>query len=346
MQNTIIGLSYLIGHTPLVELTRLGPEGGPRVFVKLELNNPAGSAKDRPADRMLNEAFDAGLLRPGGTVVESSSGNFGVALAQQAAYRGLRFVCVVDPRSSEVNRRLIQAYGGVLHMVTQPDPIHGDWLRARINAVEQLVAATPGAWWPNQYANVDNAAAHRDTTMPEVLESLGFAPTSLYVATSSTGTLVGCQECLQQGGHGTHVIAVDAKGSVLFGGEPAERCLPGMGAGVIPPMSKLAHPNRVARVDDLDCVVGCRVLVQTEALLVGASAGGVVSAYLRDQGRYTEEDTVVLIAHDGGARYLDTVYDDNWVDTELGCPAVELQQRVAKAVHTIGAPNLMFGGES
>ena len=162
MPETVAGLPFLIGRTPLVELARMGGPGGPRALVKLELTNPGGSAKDRPAARMLADALESGDLRPGGTVVESSSGNLGVALAQQAAYRGLRFICVVDPRSSQVNRRLIEAYGGVVHMVSEPDPVDGDWLRARIDAVQQLVASIPGAWWPNQYANVNNAAAHRD----------------------------------------------------------------------------------------------------------------------------------------------------------------------------------------
>ncbi len=336
MADPVAGLPFLIGGTPLVELVRLSPPGGPRVLVKWEQANPGGSAKDRPAARMIAEAMASGQLRPGGTVVESSSGNLGVALAQQAAYWGLHFVCVVDPRSSAINRRLIEAYGGVVHMVSEPDPVHGDWLRARLDAVQALVDNIPDAWWPNQYANEFNPAAHRDTTMPEVVASLGFAPSALYVATSSTGTLVGAAQWLQANGHETGVVAVDAQGSVLFGGARGERWLPGFGAGVVPALAARAHPERVVRVDDLDCVVGCRLLARCEGLLVGASAGGVVSAFRQDSARYGPADTVVLIAHDGGARYLDTVYDDDWVGAVLGCPAPQLRHRVATAARDVG----------
>ena len=321
------GVTDLVGRTPLIELDRLF-SGGPRVFAKLECRNPAGSAKDRPAAAVLKDALATGAIRPGDTVVESSSGNFGVALAQQARWHGLRFVCVVDPRTNDATRRLIEAYGGEVHTVTRPDPDTGDWLVARILAVQQLVESNPRAWWPNQYANTLNAAAHRDGTMAEILDDLGHAPTALYVATSSTGTLVGCTEGLRRHGHDTRVVAVDAWGSVLFAGARGDRKLPGFGAGTVPALAALARPDALTRVSDLDCVVGCRRLVAREALLMGASAGGVVSALALDlaehRADYRAEDEVVLIFHDGGERYLDTVYDDDWVASELGVSSEQL----------------------
>lgn len=318
-------MTDLIGNTPLVALTRLFDGHGPRVYAKLESQNPGGSAKDRPAAAMLEEALATGQVRPGDTIVESSSGNLGVALAQQARWHGLRFICVVDPRTNETTKRLIRAYGGEVLTIDQPDPATGDWLVARIAAVQVLVSSMPGAWWPNQYGNHLNPVAHRDGTIREVLSELGRTPTALYVATSSTGTLVGCTDGLRQAGHDTRIVAVDAAGSVLFAGARGQRKLPGFGAGIVPALAAAARPDHVVRVTDLDCVTGCRRLVATEALLVGASAGGVVSALARDLGDYGPEDDVVMVFHDAGARYLDTVYDDTWVSHQLSVSLAEVR---------------------
>lgn len=324
------GLSDLVGDTPLVRLRRLHEGRGPRVYVKLESANPGGSAKDRPAARMIQDALARGVIAPGDTIVESSSGNLGVALAQLARWHGLQFVCVVDPRINATNARLITAYGGRLHRVTEPDPLTGDWLAARQAAVRTLLAELPGAWSCDQYANPLNPAAHGEGTAREIVAALGSAPTALFVATSTTGTLSGCQGWLRAQGHGTRVVAVDAVGSVLFEGTRGPRLLPGFGAGTVPPLARDLVPDQLVRVDDLDCVVGCRRLVRTEALLAGASGGGVVSALDRCLDDYGPHDDVVLILHDSGARYLDTVYDDAWVAEQLHCPPDELELLVAQ----------------
>lgn len=313
------GVSDLVGDTPLVELSRLFGASGPRVLAKLEGRNPGGSAKDRPAAAMIAHALEEGLIGPGSTVVESSSGNLGVALAQQCRLQGLQFICVVDSRTSTTTRRLIELYGGTVHQVTEPDPMTGDWLVARLDAVQRIVSRTPNAWWSNQYANPFNSAAHRDGTVREICEALGDAPTALYIATSSTGTLGGAQQLLRANGHATRLVAVDAVGSVLFGGMRGERKLPGIGAGIVPALAEYAEPDAVIRVSDLDCVVGCRRLARAEALLVGASAGGVIAAVASEIDRYGRDDVVALIFHDLGERYLETVFDDAWVSDNLGC---------------------------
>lgn len=311
-------VAELVGQTPLLDLSGLLGGGRLRVLAKLEMCNPAGSAKDRPALAMLQQALADGRVHPGGVVVESSSGNLGVALAQHCRLLGLRLVCVIDPRTSPTTRRLIEAYGGEVVQVDRPDPVTGDWLQARLDTVRRIVEATPGAWWPNQYANADNPAAHRTGAVKEVVDALGGAPRALFVATSSTGTLVGSQRYLRDHGHPTEVVAVDAAGSVLFGGSRGTRLLPGYGAGVVPPLAGQAAPADVVRVDDTACVVGCRRVARGASLLVGASAGGVVEAFLSVRDDFRAGDTVVLLFHDGGERYLDTVFDDAWVETHLG----------------------------
>ena len=329
MGPVIDGISGAVGGTPLVRLRRLlgesGPERGPQVLAKLESANPGGSAKDRPARRMVEDAVRRGLVRPGGTLIESSSGNLGVALAQQARFHGLRFICVVDPRTSPVSAALVRAYGGIVHPVTAPDPETGDWLVARKAEVQRLLGVIDGAYSCDQYANPLNVAAHAEGTMAEIVETAGPSLRAVVVATSTTGTLGGCLAYVRDRRLDIAVIAVDAEGSVLFGGVRGPRLLPGFGSGSATGLSANATPDRVVRVSDLDCVVGCRRLVRREALLAGASGGGVVRAVETIAGGYGPGDTIAAILHDGGERYLDTVYDDAWVASRLGCDAATVE---------------------
>lgn len=325
------GLPDLLGGTPLLRMRRLFPGEGPQVFAKLESFNPGGSAKDRPASAMLTAALESGELRPGDTVVESSSGNLGVALAQLCRWHGLSFICVVDPRTNPDAIRVIEAFGGRVQMVKEQPRTGGGWLAARQLAVRELLAQNLRAWTPNQYGNPNNPAAHAEGTMQEILDSLGAAPAALFVATSTTGTLQGCQQRLDLVAADTRLIAVDAVGSVLFGGTEADRLLPGFGASVIPQLATTAQPSAVVRVDGLDCVIGCRRVARTEGILVGASAGGVVSALVKTLPTLADDDVVVLVMHDGGERYLDTVFNDSWVEAELGCGRDLLEARVEGA---------------
>jgi cysteine synthase A len=308
------GVLGAIGDTPLVALRRLLPDRGVEVFAKLEVANPGGSAKDRPAIAMLEDALLHGLIEPGGTVVESTSGNLGVGLAQACRYHGVRLICVVDERASVRSVRMMQALGADVRTVTEPDPATGDLLVARLNRVRELVAATDGAWWPNQYGNRACVAAHAAGTMRELDEALDGELDVLLVATSTGGTIAGCRAYLAEHDRDVELVAVDARGSALFGGRPGRRLLPGLGAGIDTALAAEAGPDRVVRVSDLDCVVGCRRLAAREAILAGASGGGVVRALERLACELEPGTRCALILPDGGAAYLDTVYDDEWVE--------------------------------
>lgn len=323
----IAGAVGLLGDTPLIRLDRLGAlrPGGPSMFAKWEAANLTGSAKDRPAAQMIEAALADGVLRPGGTVVESSSGNLGVALAALCRWHGLRFICVLDPRTNASTAQLISVYGGELDRVTEPDPETGDWLVARRARVAQLLRTVPGAWCPDQYSNTLNRRAHSEGTMREIAADLDDDVAAVFVATSTTGTVGGCRDYVERNGLGSQVVAVDAEGSVLFGGARGRRVLPGFGAGLEPDLSFDARPSSVVRVGAADAVAGCRVLAQTEVLLAGASGGAVVAAALRGAAGFGPRDNIVLVLHDSGTRYLDTVYDDNWVDAEIGLDAVRHQ---------------------
>ncbi len=321
-----------IGGTPLIELSGFLPRGPVRLFLKLEAANPGGSAKDRPAVRMIQDALRTGRLRRGSVVVESSSGNMGIGLAQACAWYGLRFICVVDPRAHPGTLAAMRALGAEIDMVNVHEGAEPGPLAARLERVALLVANLEGAYWPNQYANVLNPQAHAMGTMAEVDEALGGAVDGVFVGVGTTGTLGGCLDFVVAHGRSTRITAVDAVGSILFGGESGKRRIPGMGAGRVPPLAQRrwsgrASGPRLLRVTDLDCVVGCRRLARTDALLVGGSAGGVLQA-VRTCHRRLPPGQYVAIAADSGHRYLDTVFDDAWVEEALGCPPERLARLV------------------
>jgi N-(2-amino-2-carboxyethyl)-L-glutamate synthase len=319
------GILSAIGSTPLVRLARyLASRPDVELWLKLEQANPGGSAKDRPAAAMIADAIARGELVEGGTVVESSSGNMGIGLAQACRFLGLRFVCVTDSRASPEKVATIRAYGAEVEVVSEPDE-SGDLLSTRIATVARLCEEIPGAWWPNQYENPSNPASHARGTIREIVERLGSEPDLLFVATSTTGTIAGCEQYLREIGAGTEIVAVDAEGSALFGGRRAPRRLPGLGAGEETAISTSVEPDRILRVDDLDCVVGCRRLIACEAIFGGASTGAVLAALDRLADELPARAQVAAIAPDGGASYLDTVYDDEWVERELGVTPPRLQ---------------------
>ena len=323
------GIVDAIGDTPLVELRRLLGRRDVHVWAKLEAANPGGSAKDRPAARMIEDAIADGSLAPGGTVVESSSGNLGVGLAQACRYHGLRLVCVVDVHANAANVRMMRALGAEVRVVTRPDPSTGELLAARLALVADLLREIPGAVWTDQYANRSNPAAHAAGTMREIDEALDAPLDHLLVATGTTGTLHGCADHLRAHGRRTRLIAVDAVGSTLFGGPRGPRRLPGLGSGVPGALAEGAVPDEVLRVSDLDCVVGCRRLAQREAILAGASGGGLAVALERHSRSMAAGERCALILPDGGRSYLETVFDDEWVERRLGVPPDRLARLVS-----------------
>lgn len=322
------GILDAIGDTPLVALHRYLERSDLQLWGKLEAVNPGGSAKDRPAARMLADAWADGRLRPGSTVIESSSGNMGVGLAQACGRYGVALICVTDSRASPATIATMRALGADVRIVTEPDPATGDLLAARLALVASLLADVPDAFWTDQYANPSNAAAHQDGTMAEILDDLDDDLDYVFVATSTTGTLRGCTDVLRARGLRTQVVAVDAAGSALFGGVRGPRLLPGFGAGVETALSAGASFEHLARVSDLDCVVGCRRLAAREAILAGASGGGAMAAMDRLAPTMAPGSRCAVILADGGTRYLDTVYDDAWVQERLGCDPAELHRRV------------------
>ena len=311
------GILSTIGQSPLVRLTSLFPDAQFSLYAKLESSNPGGSIKDRAAYTIIAKAIEEGRLTPGATVIESSSGNMGIGLAQVCTYLGFRFICVVDPKTTKANINLLKAYGAEVDMVTEPDPLTGEFLQARVDRVQMLLRKMPHSYWPNQYANVNNAVAHHQT-MHEIVTALDGRVDYLFCAASTCGTVRGCAEYIRANRLETKLIGVDAIGSVIFGGPARKRLIPGHGAAR---RSELFQPGLVERcfhVSDLECVVNCRRLVRREAIVAGGSAGGVLAAVERAQHLIPKNSKCVAILADRGERYLDTIYSDSWVREHFG----------------------------
>ncbi|SDM64938.1 2,3-diaminopropionate biosynthesis protein SbnA [Allokutzneria albata] len=284
---------------------------GRSLFLKCEGFNFAGSIKLKVAIEMVEAAERGGALTPGSVLVESSSGNLGVALSVIAASKGYRFLCVTDARCNLSTRRLIEALGSEVHIITEPDA-QGGLLGARIDHVRALCAADPRYVWLNQYTNPGNWKAHYRRTAPAIARAFPHLDV-LFVGTGTTGTLMGCARYFREWHRPVWIVAVDSVGSVAFGGPPGRRMVPGLGMGIRPPLLDESYVDEVVLVEEADTVRVCQRLARS-GFLFGGSTGTVVSCAMdwldRHDGR---ELTAVAIAPDLGERYMDTVYQTNWV---------------------------------
>ena len=294
----------------------LEPTFGRSLFLKCEGFNFAGSIKLKAASEMIEAAERDGILTPGSVLVESSSGNLGVALSMIAASKGYGFLCVTDSRCNLSTRRLMQAFGSRVHVITEPDPV-GGFLGARINYVRSLCASDDRYVWLNQYSNPQNWKAHYRNTAPAIARQFPQLDV-LFVGAGTCGTLMGCARYFREWHRRVRVVAVETVGSVTFGGPPGRRMIPGLGTSVRPPMLDESYVDEVVRVEEADTIRACHRLAAT-GFLFGGSTGTVVSGamdWFTQHGAY--DLTAVAIAPDFGERYLDTVYQANWVTDLYG----------------------------
>jgi N-(2-amino-2-carboxyethyl)-L-glutamate synthase len=311
------GILSTVGNTPLVKLENIFKNDDFHFFTKLEMFNPGGSIKDRPALNMLKNALSNGDIKQGDTIVESSSGNLGIGLAQASRVLGLRFICVIDPKTTQQNIKILKTYGAEVEIVTEPDPITGDFLPARINRVKALLAKIPNSFWCQQYANMNNAQAHHQT-MHEIVTKLDGDLDYLFCSTGSCGTLRGCADYVKSHNLKTKIIAVDAKGSVIFGDKRSNRLIPGHGAARVPELFQPGLAEQCIHISDWECILGCHHLLRTEAILAGGSSGAVIAAIAKIRLDIGKGATCVTILCDSGERYLDTIYADTWVKEHFG----------------------------
>jgi cysteine synthase A len=294
----------------------LRPTLGRSLFLKCEGFNFAGSIKLKAAAEMVEGAERDGRLRPDSVLVESSSGNLGVALGMIAASKGYRFLCVTDSRCNLSTRRLMEAVGGQVHIISEPDPV-GGLLGARIDFVRALCASDDRYVWLNQYTNPGNWQAHYRTTAPAIARQFPLLDV-LFVGAGTTGTLMGCARFFKEWHRPVRVVAVDSVGSVTFGGAPGRRMIPGLGTSVRPPLLDESYIDEVVLVEEADTIRACHRLAR-RGFLFGGSTGTAVSGATRWLEQHGSPDvTAVTIAPDLGERYLDTVYQTNWLHDLYG----------------------------
>jgi cysteine synthase A len=284
---------------------------GRSLFLKCEGFNFAGSIKLKAAAAMVAAAKRTGRLRPGSILIESSSGNLGVALSMIAASRGYRFLCVTDSRCNLSSRQLMEALGSYVHVIAEPDAT-GGYLAARIEYVRALCAEDDRYVWLNQYENAANWQAHYLTTAPAIARQFPRLDV-LFVGAGTTGTLMGCARYFRDRHPSVRIVAVDSVGSVTFGGAPGPRMIPGLGTSVRPPLLDESYVDDVVCVAETDTVRTCHELAR-RGFLFGGSTGTVVSGATSWLAEHDADGlTAVAIAPDLGERYLDTVYQTNWL---------------------------------
>ena len=301
---------------------------GHSVMLKVEGFNFAGSVKLKAATAMVEAAEAAGTLKPGDTIIESSSGNLGVALAMIAASRGYQFECVTDDRCNLATRQLMETLGARVHVITEPAQI-GGMLGARMNYVRTQCATNDNFVWLNQYANPNAWKAHYNTTGPDIAAEFTNEDGTLdldviFVGAGTTGTLMGVARYFADHHPSVKVVAVDAAGSVTFGGPAATRMIPGLGTSVRPAHTDESYIADVVYVEEPDTIRACHTLA-ARGFLFGGSTGTVIhgaTTWLAANDPTNELRTVAL-APDMGERYLDTVYNTNWVEGIYGTDSTE-----------------------
>jgi len=302
-----------IGNTPLVHLNRVFPQKNIEVLAKLELMNPGGSMKDRSARFIIEQGIREGSIDKNSHIIESTSGNFGVALAMVCKNYNLAFTAVVDPKITKTNLKILGLLGARIEMVNKPDD-QGGYLKTRINRIQKLLNEIPEAYWINQYANERNWQAYFYDTAEEIIRQTNKPIDYLIAAVSTTGSILGCARRMRENFPDIKVIAVDAVGSVIFGTPPEKRELPGIGSSRIPELLNREEIDQIIHVNDKESIQGCRDLLDCEGIFAGGSSGSIVAAIKKISSSLPRHSRIVTILPDRGERYLDSVYNDEWVN--------------------------------
>jgi cystathionine beta-synthase len=305
----------LIGNTPLVRLrsltAHLGPDA-PLVLAKVEYVNPGGSVKDRIATRMIAAAEESGELRPGGTIVEPTSGNTGVGLALVAQTKGYRCVFVCPDKVSQDKQNVLRAYGA--EVVVCPTAVDPEDPRSYYSVSDRLVREIDGAWKPDQYSNPNNARSHYETTGPELWRQTDGRITHFVAGVGTGGTISGTGRYLKEASNGrVRVIGADPVGSVYSGGTGRPYLVEGVGEDFWPSAYDPTVCDEIIAVSDADSFAVTRRLAREEGLLVGGSCGMAVQAALEVAERATKDDVIVVLLPDGGRGYLSKVFNDEWL---------------------------------
>ncbi|MCA0313892.1 MAG: cystathionine beta-synthase [Candidatus Melainabacteria bacterium] len=308
-----------IGSTPLVKLNKVCQGLKPTILAKVEVFNPGGSIKDRPSLKMIEEAEKAGLLKPGGTIIEPTSGNTGSALAQIAAVRGYRCILICPDKVAPEKINLLKAYGAEVVMV--PSTVSAGSPESYYSVANRLTMEIPGAFQPNQFANPNNPLAHYQSTGPEIWEATGGKITCLVAGAGTGGTISGTAKFLKEKNPNIKIVGADPEGSIYSGDTPGSYKVEGIGEDFIPRNADLKIVDHFERVSDKESFNMARRLAREEGLLIGGSCGTATVAALRVAETMTEKDVIVVILPDGGRGYLSKVYSEDWMRENGFLPA-------------------------
>ncbi|MCS5673816.1 MAG: cystathionine beta-synthase [Acidimicrobiales bacterium] len=301
----------LIGNTPMVQLPRVGAGLPCPVVAKLETTNPGGSSKDRPAVTMIDEAEKAGLLKPGGTIVEPTSGNTGVGLAIVAAQRGYKCVFVMTDKVSSEKVSLLEAYGA--QVVVCPVSVAPDDPRSYYSTAERLVNEVPDAYRPDQYHNQANPQAHYESTGPEIWQQTRGRVTHFVAGAGTGGTITGVGRFLKEQNPTVQIIAADPTNSVFSGGDGRPYLVEGVGEDFWPDTYDPEVVDSTIAISDADSFAMAHRVTKEEGILIGGSGGTAVAAALRVAEGLTADDLVVVLIPDSGRGYLSKVFDKKWM---------------------------------
>ncbi|WP_432572120.1 cystathionine beta-synthase [Kineococcus sp. SYSU DK005] len=300
----------LVGGTPLVKLNRVTEGLSCTVLAKVEYLNPGGSVKDRIALRMVEAAEAEGALKPGGTIVEPTSGNTGVGLALVAQQRGYKCVFVCPDKVGVDKRNVLKAYGA--EVVVCPTAVPPEDPQSYYSVSDRLVREIEGAWKPNQYANVNGPLSHYESTGPEIWADTAGRVTHFVTGVGTGGTITGTGRYLKEQGP-VKVVGVDPEGSVYSGGTGRPYLVEGVGEDFWPSAYDPSIPDEIVAVSDADSFQMTRRLAREEGLLVGGSCGMAVVGALRVAERLGPDDVVVVLLPDGGRGYLGKIFNDDWM---------------------------------
>jgi cystathionine beta-synthase len=301
----------LIGNTPMVQLPRVGAGLPCPVVAKLETTNPGGSSKDRPAVTMIDEAEKAGLLKPGGTIIEPTSGNTGVGLAIVAAQRGYKCLFVMTDKVSSEKVSLLEAYGA--EVVVCPVAVAPDDPRSYYSTAERLVKEVPNAYRPNQYHNQANPKAHYESTGPEIWEQTKGKVTHFVAGAGTGGTITGVGRFLKEQNSTVQIIAADPMNSVYSGGDGRPYLVEGVGEDFWPETYDLKVVDTTIAISDAESFAMAHRVTKEEGILIGGSGGTAVAAALQIAEGLTADDLVVVLIPDSGRGYLSKIFDKNWM---------------------------------
>jgi cystathionine beta-synthase len=300
-----------IGHTPLVKLNKVTDGAQCLVLAKIEYMNPGGSVKDRPAVAMLEAAERQSMLKPGGTIVEPTSGNTGTGLAMAAAIRGYRCILVMPDKMSKEKIDLLRAYGA--EVVITPSNVPPDSPESYYGVANRLASEIPGAFQPNQFHNHFNPDAHYRTTGPEIWEQTRGTVTHFVAGIGTGGTISGTARFLKEQNPNIHVIGADPEGSIYSGDIPRSYAVEGIGMSYLPETVDLRVIDEVVRVSDRDSFLMARRVTREEGLLVGGSSGTAAVAASRLAKTLPKDAIVVVIFPDSGRGYMSKIFSDDWM---------------------------------